>query len=355
MSRIALQGVSKSYPSRPRVDALVEVDLVVEDGTLAVVVGPSGCGKSTMLRVIAGFEHPDAGSVRLGDDEVATATRSSPPEKRRVGIVPQHGALFPHLDVSGNVRFALSNRRSKEARARADELLELVGLSGLGKRKPHELSGGQQQRVALARALAPRPRVVLLDEPFTALDATLRTRLQSDVRTALHESRATGVMVTHDPAEALAMGDSVTVLRAGRIEQTASGHDIYFNPVNESVAAALGDVEVLPITSRADSSVTTPFGNIAVRAMAAAPSAVLVRPEQIVVDPHSTDRAVVRAIQFNGPDATITLAAMAPPAVVPALVRARCRSDELPAVGELVGVRLVGTALTVGHAPSNDQ
>ncbi|HRE01217.1 MAG TPA: ATP-binding cassette domain-containing protein, partial [Ilumatobacteraceae bacterium] len=145
--------------------------------------------------------------LRIGGTPVATMGSGSsnvwvPPERRRVGIVPQHGALFPHLDVSGNVRFGLHDRRRAPARARAAEMLDLVGLSGFERRKPHELSGGQQQRVALARALAPRPDVVLLDEPFTALDAALRTRLQADVRAVLRESRATAVMVTHDPAEA---------------------------------------------------------------------------------------------------------------------------------------------------------
>lgn len=355
MSRIRLHGVSKTYRSKPPVAALVDVDLVVEDADLTVILGPSGCGKSTLLRIVAGFEQPDAGSVWLGDDQVATATRSSPPEARRVGIVPQYGTLFPHLDVSGNIRFALSSRRSAAARARADELLELVGLSGLGQRKPHELSGGQQQRVALARALAPRPRVVLLDEPFTALDAALRSRLQADVRTALRESHATALMVTHDPAEALAMGDSVAVLSAGHIEQTGPGHDVYFNPINESVARALGAVEVIQITSRRDATVDTPFGSTAIPAIDPSTTTILVRPEQIVLDPRSAARALVQAVQFNGADATVTLVSLSSDGAGSQVVHARCRSDDLPEVGTVVGVGLVGTALTGGDASHGGQ
>ena len=345
MSHIELRAVSKTFPSRPPVHAVREVDLEVADGELTVIVGPSGCGKTTLLRLIAGFERPDGGELWIGDELVASERTSVPPERRRVGVVPQHGALFPHLDASANVRFALTNRRTAAARARADEMLELVGLSGLGRRKPHELSGGQQQRVALARALAPRPRVVLLDEPFTALDVTLRARLQVDVRAALHESGATAVMVTHDPAEAVAMGDRLAIMREGRFDQEGTGSELYFEPLNESVARALGSVEVLPVTSWSAAAVHTPFGPIATRTDPTGATVALVRPEQLVLDPSAPTRATVRAIHFSGADTTLTLDPLAPGCGH--TVRARCRSGDAPAAGDVVGVRVTGAALAL--------
>ncbi|NCD17735.1 MAG: ATP-binding cassette domain-containing protein, partial [Actinobacteria bacterium] len=191
MTRLTVTGLRKSFGAT---EVLRGLDLDVPSGAFAAVLGPSGCGKTTLLRVVAGFEDADGGEVRLGDRVVVDGPRGLPPEKRRVTVVPQEGALFPHLTVADNVAFGVP-RRLTGRRRRVEELLDLVGLAGLGNRMPAELSGGQQQRVAVARALGPAPDVVLLDEPFSALDAALRAAVRQDVRTALHEAGATGVLV----------------------------------------------------------------------------------------------------------------------------------------------------------------
>ncbi|MET0711925.1 MAG: ABC transporter ATP-binding protein, partial [Jiangellaceae bacterium] len=200
MSELVVRGLEKSFGS---VRVLDELDLVVPAGRLAAVLGPSGCGKTTLLRVIAGFESADRGTVVLHGAQVAGPGVHVPPERRRVGVVPQEGALFPHLTVAGNVGFGLT--RAERRAGRIGELLDLVGLGGFGHRMPYELSGGQQQRIALARALAPEPALVLLDEPFNALDTGLRAAIREDVRSALRAAGATAVLVTHDQEEALSM------------------------------------------------------------------------------------------------------------------------------------------------------
>lgn len=229
------------------------VSLRVESGALAALVGPSGCGKTSILRAIAGFETPATGTIRIGEDIVDRV----PPEKRRIGLLFQEGALFPHLTVLENVAFGLPRGHH----ARAIEVLRLVGLEDLQHRRPHELSGGQQQRVALARALAPRPRLILLDEPFAALDAPLRVRLREDVREILRETGTTAVLVTHDQEEALSIADEVSVMRAGRILQTGSPRDIYEHPAAVDVAQIVGDANLLEAAIRAH-HIDTPFGTL---------------------------------------------------------------------------------------------
>ena len=233
-------GVSKRYGDVVAVDA---VDLDVRDGEFLGVLGPSGCGKTTLLRLIAGFERPDAGGIEIGGRVVAGPRRNEPPERRRIGMVFQESALFPHLDVAGNIGFGLAPRQRA---TRVAELVALTGLSGLQRRMPHELSGGQQQRVALARALAPDPALVLLDEPFSSLDATLRSQLRGEVREILRAAGATAVFVTHDQAEALEISDRVAVMRAGRIEQVSSPDEIYLRPTNRFVAGFVGEANLLP-------------------------------------------------------------------------------------------------------------
>ena len=210
---VAISGLESSYGTTR---VLRGLDLVVTRGDIACVLGPSGCGKTTLLRVLAGFLPAEAGTVSIGGRVVDDGRHCVAPEDRRVGYVPQEGALFPHLTVAGNVGFALA-RRSRRQRAlrrgRVEELLELVGLAGFGHRRPDELSGGQQQRVALARALICEPDLVLLDEPFAALDASLRHRLRLDVRAALAAAGVTAILVTHDQTEALSLGDQVVTAR----------------------------------------------------------------------------------------------------------------------------------------------
>jgi iron(III) transport system ATP-binding protein len=223
--------------------AVDDVELEVQHGEFLGVLGPSGCGKTTLLRLVAGFERPDRGGIEIDGRAVAGPRLSMPPEERRIGMVFQESALFPHLDVAGNIGFGIERRRRE---ARVAELVALVGLAGLQRRMPHELSGGQQQRVALARALAPDPALILLDEPFSSLDATLRNQLRLEVRDILRSAGATALFVTHDQAEALEISDRVAVMRAGRIEQVSTPDELYLRPVNRFVAGFVGEANLLP-------------------------------------------------------------------------------------------------------------
>jgi iron(III) transport system ATP-binding protein len=223
--------------------AVDDVELEVQRGEFLGVLGPSGCGKTTLLRLVAGFERPDRGGIEIDGRAVAGPRLSMPPEERRIGMVFQESALFPHLDVAGNIGFGIERRRRE---VRVAELVALVGLAGLQRRMPHELSGGQQQRVALARALAPDPALILLDEPFSSLDATLRNQLRLEVRDILRSAGATALFVTHDQAEALEISDRVAVMRAGRIEQVSTPDQLYLRPVNRFVAGFVGEANLLP-------------------------------------------------------------------------------------------------------------
>ncbi|RTL08950.1 MAG: ABC transporter ATP-binding protein [Acidimicrobiia bacterium] len=242
---MALEGVSRTFATDPPAVALDGVDLAVAAGSFTAVLGPSGSGKSTLLGVLAGTVRPDSGTVHVGGREVDAPGRHVPPEHRRVGLVPQDGTLFPHLDVAGNVAFGLSGRPRSQRRERVAEMLELVGLASLSSRRPDELSGGQQQRVALARALAPAPDVVLLDEPFSALDTSLRASLRAEVARVLSDAATTTILVTHDQEEALSMADRVVVLRDGRVVQDATPTEVYRSPADEWVAGFVGDAVLL--------------------------------------------------------------------------------------------------------------
>ncbi len=253
-ANLAIRELTVRYGDVVAVD---NVSLFVGGGTLAALVGPSGCGKTSILRAIAGFETPAGGSIEVGGESVD----GMPPEKRRIGMLFQQGALFPHLSVIQNVAFGLRDGSDE----RGVEALRLVGLENLRSRRPHELSGGQQQRVALARALAPQPRLILLDEPFAALDASLRTRLREEVRDILRRTATTAVLVTHDQEEALSVADEVSVMRHGRILQSCSPREIYDRPRSEDVARLVGDANLLEATI-VSGSVITPFGALPVDA-----------------------------------------------------------------------------------------
>jgi iron(III) transport system ATP-binding protein len=333
------------------------VDLEVPAGTLTAILGASGSGKTTLLRVIVGSVAPDGGTVTVGDSVVAGAGRKPvPPDKRAIGYVAQEGALFPHLRVDENVGFGLPRAERKVA-TRIVEVLELVGLGAdYGERRPHELSGGEQRRVALARALAPRPGLVLLDEPFSGLDAALRVETRDAVLRALTEEGSTAVMVTHDQAEALSMGREVAVLREGRLVQTAAPTDLYRTPADLEVARFVGEAVVLSGQSRGG-VVTCALGDLEVRGGAehAGPVQVMIRPEQVrAIRPgagHDSrggpgargKPARVLGLSCYGPDTVVRLGLLDPPAMS---VVARTFDHEVPDVGELVEVSVVGPVVT---------
>jgi len=240
---LTLEGVTKRYGSSRGVEAL---ELAIPAGELVTLIGPSGCGKSTTLRLVAGLERPDAGRITVAGEVVADRTRFVNPENRRVGLVFQDHALFPHLSVGRNVEFGLDRLPRSERRKRVGDLLDLVQLAHLAERYPHELSGGEQQRVALARALAPRPAVVLLDEPFSSLDESLRAQVRRDTVATLRETGTTGVLVTHDQTEALSVGTRVVVMHDGVIEQADSPEKVFEQPATRFVASFMGDADFLP-------------------------------------------------------------------------------------------------------------
>ena len=270
-------SVSKRFGEVIAVDS---VDLEVRHGEFVTVLGPSGCGKTTLLRLISGFEMPDAGGIEIDSRVVAGPRKWVPPERRRIGMVFQESALFPHLDVAGNIGFGLPRRRRG---TRVAELVALVGLVGLERRMPDELSGGQQQRVALARALAPDPALILLDEPFNSIDATLRAQIRGEVREILRAAGATGLLVTHDRSEALEIGDRVGVMRAGRIEQLTTPDELYLRPINRFVAEFVGEANLLRGEAR-HGEVITLVGRFRATAGSLPDGAradVLLRPEQL--------------------------------------------------------------------------
>jgi iron(III) transport system ATP-binding protein len=260
MKGLAVTGVVKSFGGQP---VLRGVDVRVAEGSFTAILGASGSGKTTLLRIIAGFERPDEGEVRLGPQLVDDAAHVFVPcERRRIGYVPQEGALFPHLSVGRNVAFGLP-RESRHVRGeRVGELLELVGLSGLARRYPHQLSGGQQQRVALARALAADPEIVLLDEPFGSLDASLRASVRADVHVVLRHAGITAILVTHDQDEALSMADQVAVLRDGVIAQIDSPVGLYGEPNDAELAQFMGEANLIAGMRKGD-RVTTALGTLA--------------------------------------------------------------------------------------------
>lgn len=288
-----IHGLSKTFEAvgrGPAVAALDDVDLAIAQGEFTSILGPSGCGKTTLLRTIAGFETPDIGTIDVGGRQVCSAgQRPVPAHDRGIGLVPQDGALFPHLTVAQNIGFGLRGWGRRKRRARVDEVLDLVSLGEYGRRRPHELSGGQQQRVALARAIAPNPGIVLLDEPFSALDAYLRESLRSEVRELLKSIGATVLLVTHDQAEALTMGDRIVAMREGQVIQTDDPRMTYSRPLDIELARFLGDALVVDGTigcGDAPCTVSCPFGNLPIASWHGedGPCTVLIRPENIQVN-----------------------------------------------------------------------
>jgi iron(III) transport system ATP-binding protein len=298
MSHVRVRGLSKSFGA---IEAVRELNLEIERGELMAVLGPSGCGKTTLLRVIAGFEQPDAGCVVVSDEVVAGPGRIIPPEKRRVGMVFQDYALFPHLSVEGNVAFGLTNRPREERDALTRRTLELVGLQHKTRCNVHELSGGERQRVALARALAPEPELVLLDEPFSSLDASLRGGLRREVELILRDAEATALLVTHDQEEALSLADRLAVMRDGEIVQVGPPVQVYGEPATRWAAQFVGEVNVLSGVARGG-GVETELGVFDLRGPASGSVHVAVRPEQLELRADGNGNAEVVAREFRGHD-----------------------------------------------------
>ncbi|HRA04162.1 MAG TPA: ABC transporter ATP-binding protein [Arachnia sp.] len=293
---LVVHGVGHSFDST---EVLRDVHLTVAPGHLAAILGRSGCGKTTLLRIIAGLTRPDTGSVRLAGRDLTGV----PAQRRRIALVPQEGALFPHLTVAENIGFGV---RGRAKRRRTADMLDLVGLQPLADRMPHEISGGQAQRVALARALAVEPDLVLLDEPFSALDAATRTAMRADVRRVLHEAGTSAVLVTHDREEALSLADHLVLMADGRVIQEGTPSAVYDRPVSPAAALLAGDAFLLD--AEADGmSADTPIGPIPLTAPAHGVGRVVVRPEQITLDPHGSVSARVADVTFYGHDADVAL------------------------------------------------
>jgi iron(III) transport system ATP-binding protein len=302
---IALRGLTKRFGTLVAVD---DFDLEVSRGEIVGILGPSGCGKTTTLRLISGFEEPDGGSVWLNGQKVAGEGAWRPPERRAVGIVFQDYALFPHLNVAANVSFGLQNVPRRQRKGRLGQMLELVGLAGLEKRYPHQLSGGQRQRVALARALAPLPVVLLLDEPFSNLDAEMRGEVRLEVRSILKQLGSTAVFVTHDQEEAFVFADRVAVMNAGRLEQVDEPEVLYNRPATHFVADFVGHGNFLPATI-VDGLAQTELGALRIPGAAVdGPARVLVRPHDIsLVDADGGSSLVVHERRFMGSEVEYVL------------------------------------------------
>jgi iron(III) transport system ATP-binding protein len=322
MRDVAVTGLYKAFGAH---QVLTGVDLDVPAGSLTAILGPSGSGKTTLLRLMAGFERADAGTIRIGDVVVDGPGVFVAPERRRIGYVPQEGSLFPHLTVQANVGFGLSARERRGGKVA--ELLEMVGLGGLGRRYPHQLSGGQQQRVALARALAIEPAVVLLDEPFASLDAHLRASVRADVQEIFRRAGTTAILVTHDQDEALSIADRVAALRDGKIAQYAAPEELYTRPADADLAGFIGDANLLEGVVSAG-MVKTRLGRLPLDDRGLVHEGqvtVLIRPEQIELGPGEDGvPGRVTAYRYHGHDAVLHV------------------EPEDDATGQQIAVRVVG-------------
>ena len=342
MSSLTITGVTRSFGATRAVD---EIILHVPHGSFTAVLGPSGCGKTTLLRLIAGFLVPESGTIAFGDELVAgDGVRPVPPQTRRVGYVPQEGALFPHLDVAANIAFGLPRgaRTDASGHDRVAEMLDLVELpTSFRDRRPDELSGGQQQRVALARSLAPRPAVVLLDEPFSSLDASLRGSTARAVRRALEASNTTAVLVTHDQDEALSLADQVAVMRAGRLVQAGSPSQVYLSPSDPQIAEFVGRAVVLPGTAY-DAHATCALGEVVLTEPARGDVSLMIRPEQVFVDMTHDDgaRGTVEQVSYYGHDCAVQVRLDDGTSVL-----SRTSGVVRPAAGDTVHLRVTGLVL----------
>jgi len=283
----------------------------INEGDLHCLLGPSGCGKTTALRAIAGFQPLHRGEIILNNERISYPGYTKAPEKRQIGMVFQDYALFPHMNVNQNISFGLRNKSDKEKRQSIDQMLEIVDLSGYGDRYIHELSGGQQQRVALARALAPEPKLILLDEPFSNLDIEMRERLSRDVRDILKSRGATGVLVTHDQHEAFSFGDMIAVMNKGQILQRDSAYNLYHSPINRFVADFIGQGVLIKGTLSSHDTVETSLGTIrgdrAYEWDCGTEVELLLRPDDIIADKKGSLEGTIIQKAFKGAEILYTL------------------------------------------------
>lgn len=321
------RGLKKSYPNTDQ-PAVRNLDLEVRPAEILTLLGPSACGKTTTLRMLAGLARPDAGEIRILGRVVSGQGVWEPPERRGIGMVFQDHALFPHLTVGDNVAFGLHRVARADRGRRVHQVLRLVGLQGLDGRFPHELSGGQQQRVALARALAPRPAVVLLDEPFSNLDAALRVQMREEVRRILKEHGSAAVLVTHDQKDALAISDRMAVMNEGRIEQVGTPREVYSAPRTAFVARFVGQTNLLPgrVSYRHPRMLETAVGLIPCgETRGAAPGSlcvVSIRPDSLEIDPRGPIAGLVRRVIYSGNVMEVLVSCTEPSAGVPLMVHA---------------------------------
>lgn len=333
---LELQQVAVAYSGHTVVK---DISLSLAQGQIGCLVGPSGCGKTTLLRAIAGFEGVAHGSISLQRQQVSTPSYQLAPEQRQVGMVFQDFALFPHLTVADNIAFGLGTLNKADKLSKVRQLLQLVGLPDLGQRYIHQLSGGQQQRVALARALAPQPKVLLLDEPFSSLDTELREGLAREIRQILQQLHITAVLVTHDQNEAFAMADMIGVMQHGRIQQWATPYELYHKPANRFVADFIGRGVLLPGTVLEAQQVKTNLGTFTQRyasdVQAGDKVDVLIRPDDIVHDDNSGITAQVVEKAFRGSHILYQLKLQ-----TGEQVQCLALSHHNHAVGEQIGIRL---------------
>jgi len=303
---LVLHKVSKSFG---QTDAVTDLTINVSKGEFFSLLGPSGCGKTTTLRLIAGLDKPDEGIITIGEEVVADAGRWVAPEKRGIGIVFQDYALFPHMTVFKNVAFALRECGKNELKSRVTELLSLVGLDGLSGRYPHELSGGQKQRVALIRSLANSPKVILLDEPFSSLDADLRSELRAETKRIMKERGTTTILVTHDQEEAFSVSDRIGILNHGVLEQAGSPAEIYHKPKSRFVADFVGKADFIPVKLQ-DGKVFSPIGTFISNGLEdslTGEAQLMVRPEDVHFEPDTEGDAVITTVSFLGASILYTL------------------------------------------------